>query len=219
MTLNARLPVHRSKRPAGLESKRLLIVPVLHSEADSGSLAPAIRRARLKTFGPRLTRENADGIASGWETIRSAVLAWQLPWDRVRLYQDGLPICGRETEIVEALAVAGSANHRLLRDLMHRGAALMGTESADLVTEEYRQARERLSAVSSGPRAIRARRTTDAARLLRQRDEYIAQRIAATLHPGEIGILFIGLLHAIEPHLAADIVVDHPLGRSERSRP
>ena len=49
--------------------------------------------------------------------------------------------------------------------------------------------------------------------LLNQRDEYIAQRIDETLKDNEMGILFLGLMHAIETRLAKDIFVIQPLGK------
>jgi hypothetical protein len=43
--------------------------------------------------------------------------------------------------------------------------------------------------------------------LLRQRDEYIAQRIDRALQEGETGILFIGAYHQIKPRLPRDIKI------------
>ena len=43
--------------------------------------------------------------------------------------------------------------------------------------------------------------------LLKQRDEYIAQRIDRTLQEGETGILFIGAYHHIKPRLPRDIKI------------
>ena len=178
-----------------------------------GSLAPAVREAGLKRFGHGHVRQKAAAVARGWATIRSAVVAWTLPWDRVRLYQDGLPICGRESDIVESLAAAGSANHQLLLELMRKGAVLTGTESAELVTEEYRQVRERLAAISHGRRGGYDADSAQSDRLLRRRDQFIAKRIDTTLRAGDIGILFVGLLHSVGPHLADDIVATYPVGR------
>jgi hypothetical protein len=43
--------------------------------------------------------------------------------------------------------------------------------------------------------------------LLKQRDEYIAQRIDRALHEGETGILFIGAYHHVQPRLSHDIQI------------
>jgi hypothetical protein len=56
--------------------------------------------------------------------------------------------------------------------------------------------------------------------LLERRDQFIAERIADTLKDGEIGILFMGVLHHVEDRLAtlqdpaaSGIKVMHPLGK------
>lgn len=72
--------------------------------------------------------------------------AWVLPYPRVRLYQDGLPVCGREVEITTDLARAGSRNHQLLLRVMERDATLMGTESAELLVRDYRLIKQMLEA-------------------------------------------------------------------------
>lgn len=69
-----------------------------------------------------------------------------LPYPRVRLYQDGLPVCGREVEITTDLARAGSRNHQLLLRVMERDATLMGTESAELLVRDYRLIKQMLEA-------------------------------------------------------------------------
>ena len=40
----------------------------------------------------------------------------------------------------------------------------------------------------------------------------MAQRINESLADEEMGLIFVGLMHQIEPYLAADIVVIKPLG-------
>ena len=45
--------------------------------------------------------------------------------------------------------------------------------------------------------------------LLKKRDEFIAQRIEETLKEGEIGVLFIGLMHRVDEILRADISVSY----------
>ena len=47
--------------------------------------------------------------------------------------------------------------------------------------------------------------------LLVRRDQYIANRINRSLSAGETGILFLGMLHAVERYLDPDIRVVHPV--------
>lgn len=137
----------------------------------------------------------------------------------MRLYQDGLPQCGRETEIVTELAAAGSPNHGLLLALMKRGATLMGTEDPDLLLEEYRLVQRVLAAKKPEEVArIEAHEATRSRALLARRDAHIAKRINQSLQPGETGILFLGMLHSLQPLLAKDIAVTYPIHQPAQSR-
>lgn len=216
MTTNARSALAGRAR----SGRRLLIhIPIIHSPADMGAMARSVRRLSVKKLGRDAWKRNADVIDRMWRDLRQAVEGWDFPWDKVRLYQDGLPQCGREPEIVTTLARAGSPNHQLLLSLMSRGATLMGTESPDLLVEEYRLAREGLAAEGSGENPGRgAQREARSRALLARRDLCIAKRINDSLGPGEIGLVFLGMLHGLEPHLAGDIRVRYPMRRPPRLR-
>jgi isochorismate synthase EntC len=117
-----------------------------------------------------------------------------------------------ERKIVSELAEGGSRNHKLLMRLEGRGAVLMGTESPELLLAEYNRTVEELA--GTGRRSSRAREMEDRAHsLLSERDRYIAGRINATLAPGETAVLFLGMLHNVEPHLEPDIRVIRPVRR------
>lgn len=151
----------------------------------------------------------ANLVDKVWEEIERTIEALPLPSGEVRLYQDGLPVCGMEDKIVSELAEAGSRNHKLLLRLQAGGARLMGTESPELLIEEYKhvvggltanKAERRMRGIEAGGRS-----------LLVRRDRYIASRINQSLAPGETGILFLGMLHAVERYLDPDIRVVHPV--------
>ena len=72
-----------------------------------------------------------------WQDLKERIEALRLDYSHVQLYQDGLPNCGREIDIVRDLAKAGSINHQILLSAMERGAALTGTESPELLLKEY----------------------------------------------------------------------------------
>jgi hypothetical protein len=192
--------------------RRLIHVPIIHTQADMGALSGAIKEMTIQKLGRQGWERNVHLIDEIWTRIEKAIDGWALPWERVRLYQDGLPICGREAEIVTDLAKAGSRNHRLLLRLQERGAILMGTESADLLVREYKLVKE-IVAAGDSPKALRleARHRGLSHALLKERDKAIAERINTTLHPGETGLLFLGMLHTLEGWLAQDIRVSHPL--------
>jgi hypothetical protein len=199
--------------PAGGPSRILIYLPIIHTQADMGALKESVAQATMAKLGRAGLARKADAVDRVWTAIEEAINALDLNFDRVRLYQDGLPVCGREAEIVTELAQADSRNHRLLLRLMANGATLMGTESGDLLIKEYQAAKASL--VGRTPRAagVAASRQALSNDLLKRRDQFIAQRINATLKPGETGILFLGMLHALEQYLQPDIEVIYPLHR------
>ena len=145
-----------------------------------------------------------------WEEIESVAANLPATPGTVRVYQDGLPVCGHEREIVSELAAAGNRNHALLLKLQARGAILMGTESPELLVEEYRLATAAFAPGATIRTEIRQKQLRDT--LLEKRDRYIADRIDGTLVAGESGILFMGMLHEVARYLDSDIDVVYPLG-------
>ncbi len=209
------LPAGRHQGGAAADSpgdqRLLMFIPILHTLADLGSLGEAVRKTFLNKYGALMARRKEAALEKLWEEIGGIILGLGLDFSRVRLYQDGLPVCGREEEIVRDLAGRGSHNYRLLLELMARGAALMGTESPELLLQEYGLAREAVAAPPRRPGP--QRRPAAGATLLEARDRFIASRINATLSPGETAFLFLGLLHAPEPYLDRDIQVAYPCRR------
>jgi hypothetical protein len=196
------------------QTRTLYYFPIVHTQVDMGRFSGELTQATLMRAGQRGLHRKLQAIDRVWADIRNAIEALELPFERVRVYQDGLPVCGREAEITAELARAGSVNHQLLMLLQSRGAVLMGTESPELLLREYDQARESLAAGS--PRRVgteAGQRQASAQRLLQERDRFIAQRINATLEPGEMGMLFLGLLHSPTPFLDPDIKIIFPLER------
>lgn len=191
--------------------------PILHTKADLGSFGVSVQRAAIRKLGKRAWSRNVQFVDQLWLKIEREIEALTLPWERVRLYQDGLADCGREKEIVAELAKAGSLNHRLLLRLIERGATVMGTESSELLIKEHELIKKSIATLSLPQRKTdpreKPRRT-----LLGQRDAFIAERINATLRAGEIGILFLGMLHCLEDRLDRDIEVIYPDWCSPASR-
>ena len=192
-----------------LSGRKLFYFPILHTQVDLGSLKISVQRAAVRKVGQRVWNRNLQLVDQLWLRIEREIERLALPCERVRLYQDGLAQCGHEREIVAELAGAGSPNHRLLLRLIEGGAALMGTESSQLLIQEHRLAKQWIARPSLPQRRNdpqqKARRT-----LLDQRDAFIAQRINNTLRTGEIGILFLGMLHSLAHRLDPDIQVLYP---------
>ena len=191
--------------------RRLVYIPIIHTLADMGALGESVQRVKLSALGRQGLAHNAAVVEKMWEEIERVATSLKLTPGMARVYQDGLPVCGHEEEIVSELAQAGSRNHGLLLKLQAGGAVLMGTESPELLVEEYRQAGAALASGGVAPAKMRQTRLHDA--LLERRDRYIADRVNGTLGAGESGILFIGMLHEVTRYLDSDIDVVYPLGR------
>jgi hypothetical protein len=181
-----------------------------------GVLGESIQRLKVKKLGRRGWARNVSLVGKLWVQIEQAVQRQDLPFERVRLYQDGLPVCGRELEIVKELASANSRNHQLLLRLSEKGATIMGTESSELLVEEYQLVKE---VFASGKPEVAKR--GDASQqalmdsLLKRRDQYIARRINDTLRMGETGLIFLGMLHSVGPWLDKGIRVVYPIHRPQ----
>ncbi|MEI6542919.1 MAG: hypothetical protein WCL60_05305 [Methylococcales bacterium] len=184
--------------------RALIYFPIIHSPQDLGSLSKAARELRSDA------QENKylDAVKQFWEIVATTIEGLELDYSGLKLYQDGLPVCGKEKEIVAEVAELGSENHRLLQTLNKKGAVLMGTESPELLVKERELMMQMLI-----PTELKETSLESAQVLLNQRDEYIAQRINQTLQDNEMGILFLGLMHNIEAKLPEDIFLIEPLGK------
>jgi hypothetical protein len=192
--------------------RTLIYIPIIHTQADMGALSESIQRLKVKRLGRKGWERTVNLVDKLWARIEQAIESLVLPYERVRLYQDGLPICGREVAIVAELAEAGSRNHRLLLRLREKGATIMGTESSELLVEEYQLVKEVFA--SGKPKvATRGEARQKALRdsLLKRRDQYIARRINDTLLAGETGLIFLGMLHSVRSWLDKDIRVVYPI--------
>jgi hypothetical protein len=195
-----------------MDKKELIYLPIIHTSKDMGDLSDSIRQVAMDVLGKQSLRQKDQLVNQIWTAIEQTIDALALPFDKVRLYQDGLPICGREIEIVTDLADGGSRNHRLLVRMIRKGALLMGTESAELLLEEYRLIKQTVSG-QYGDRANEKpadlKRKADL--LLKKRDQFIARRINDTLGSGETGIVFLGMLHNLEGFLDNEIQLIYPI--------
>jgi hypothetical protein len=194
--------------------RTLIYLPILHTQTDLGALGESIGRIALRKAGKQSMQRKIELINRAWTEIENAIDRLDLSYESVRLYQDGLPVCGREVEIVSELARAEGRNHQLLMRLMDKGATLMGTESPELLIVEYERAKQ-ITANENILKKDRSRalQKRSADQLLKKRDRYIAGRINTTLGKGETGILFLGMLHSLQGLLDRDIQVIYPVGR------
>ena len=190
--------------------RALIYVPVVHSEVDLGTMAGEVRRRFQAAFGADEWARRGASVEAMWQGLRAKICALPIAWPRVRLYQDGLPVCDQERTIVSDLATQGSRNHQLLGELIERGATLMGTESPALMVREYRRI-QRLVQLSQEavPGAVAEELKREGEAILGERDAFVAHRIDSTLQEGETGLLFLGLLHRVDELLEGRFEVRH----------
>jgi hypothetical protein len=156
-----------------------------------------VRQAYIAKGGEEAWKASRKALAEFWNAMEIAMDRIPLDFTKLRLYQDGLPVCGLEEKIVRDLAQQGGANYRILLKLAERGAKIEGTEDPDLLRKEYELI---MAGVHAGAGSLGADAAKDANAevfrdLLDRRDRFIAQRIDRTLQAGETGILFLGALH------------------------
>ena len=187
-------------------NRQLIHVPILHCPADMGTLREGLEDVYVEQFGRRRWEEHVVLIGRFWQTVRTELDRLDLNYHCVDLYQDGLPICGKEVQIAEETAAKGSENYQLLMKLVAKGATLMGTEDPKLLLQEYRNLQAGLASKLGKDHSAIAT-SAGSAELLTKRDAYVAQRIGKTLMPGRTGILFLGMMHKIGLHLPGDILI------------
>jgi hypothetical protein len=187
--------------------RRLIHIPIIHTAADLGSLSGFVQAHYTRVCGKTSRSQREDVVKALWTDIEANLNALHLNAQKTRIYQDGLPICGFEEKIVRELAKAGSSNHQLILRLLDQGAVLMGTEDSRLLLEEYEMQKERLTQ-EAGKNATPAEQENRLDRVLKARDSFIAERIAATLQEGEVALLFLGALHRLDALLSTDIWVE-----------
>ncbi len=192
------------------QKRTLIYIPIIHTQADMGALRDHVKRASLKKLGISGWKRKISLVDKYWTEIEKMIDELTVPLDRVRVYQDALPVSGKELVIIEELAKSGSRNHALLLNLINKGATVTGTESLELLLEEYDHVKKSLSAEMT---AVRDDEKSTGKSILERRDKFIAKRINETLLPGEVGILFLGMLHSLEQWLDGDIHVVYPIHR------
>lgn len=196
--------------------RRLIYVPIIHTQIDMGSLSAQMEQEYVKRFGQERWLEHKQAVEKMWTAIEKSLQQLQIPIQKV--YQDGLPLCGREIELTTELAKKGSRNHQILLSLVQKGAELVGTEDPKLLKEEY----EAIAREVKGERAKPEEYKRGVVERLERRDSFIVQRINETLKPGETGLIFIGMLHKVNTRLPKDVQVelflDH-LGQAGAKKP
>lgn len=187
--------------------RRLIYVPIIHTNLDFGSLAADIEERSRVVAGDSKWQQHKDIVNLYWQAIADFWKSQHVTG--FKIFQDGMVVDGTVGKnIVKELANKGSINHQIIEQLLERGAELIQTEDPDLVKEEYRSTRElleRKSTLASLWSLFRYKQQKD--RLLKARDAYIVKRINQCLGEGETGVCFLGAYHQLLPNLPKNIEV------------
>ncbi|WP_020507421.1 hypothetical protein [Lamprocystis purpurea] len=181
------------------EIRRLIYVPILHAQDDSGRAASNVSENAKMRKSKESVGADRTAVEQMWQGIAAKITELNLPWEKTRIYQDGTPVCGNETALAERLAERGSTNYTFLIKLMKKGAVLEGTEDMELLIQEYDLLNKLLIKKAVSDRdSVNAEYQEKSRKLLALRDQFIAGRIAATLQEGELPIVFMGVMHRLD---------------------
>jgi len=187
--------------------RKLIYVPIIHTNPDMGSLAPEMEKWANEVVGgenwgnhQRVVNLYWRQLAGYWENKRVA---------GVKIFQDGMATNGAVGKrIVKELAQKGSINYQIIEHLLQKGAELVKTEDPILLKEEYFLTKELLKKKSFlGGILATLWYKWKKDKLLTQRDAYVAKAISENLQEGEMGICFLGAYHQLLPQLPTDILV------------
>lgn len=185
--------------------RTLIVVPVIHTSADLGSLAENVTKRGIADLGEDVWERHVSAVEKFWDAI--SYYFDSINVTGTKIYQDGMIADGEVGHrIVEESAKQGSRNYELVARLLKRGAVLVKTEDFALVKQE----RDNLVILTQAKSLIQKltayiKYKLVKNRLLRERDKFIAKRVDESLGQSEVGIIFIGAYHNIKNRLPGNI--------------
>jgi len=187
--------------------RRLVYVPIIHTNTDLGSLAQGLEIKAKKAVKATRFRRHKSIVKNYWAEIARY---WKnKDVSGFKIFQDGMPTNGMVGQkMVADLSRKGSINYKIIKQLMEKGAILTKTEDPNLLKEEYfltKDLVEKKSFLKSLFAYLRYRLRKNG--LLAKRDDYIARRIDESLQEGETGICFLGVYHRMLQKLPSDFTV------------
>ncbi|MEI6153879.1 MAG: hypothetical protein WCQ90_07315 [Deltaproteobacteria bacterium] len=196
--------------------RSLIYVPVLHTQKEAGEILLSLKADEAGKSADTSSADQEKSVKEMWAGIHEKILNTHISYPTIRIYQDAMPVCGREKEIAEKLARKASRNHQLILDLLKKGANLEGTENPDLLIEEYDNLSQLIGKASVSIQSYRDslnKYREKGAKLMKQRDAFIAERIISTLKEGETPLVFMGVRHELEKLLQRSFVINYIIYR------
>ena len=192
--------------------KNLLYVSIVHSQTDMGSLSAELSAEGEKCYGVDMWTEHVKHVNESWDKIRDEVFkrVEGISMDRIKIYQDGLPVIDDIGLKIIRDAAVNSKNYQIIEALLDRGAVLKQAEDKHLLLKEYGYLSRITSASSPEKKTKEYLLYQDIAdELLDDRDIFIAKQINGTLNKGDMGIAFFGAAHRIIDKLDKDINISY----------
>jgi len=187
--------------------RKLLYIPIIHVDADLGSMAGAMNRRSVEICGKEQWERHKEIVTLFWHKVSDYFT--KLDAGDLEIYQDGLLADGElGRRIIEEGAGRGSPNYQIVLDLITRGARIRKTEDVELLKKELHRI---LQLAQTDPKqeenAAAMQNRLDGERLMEERDRFVAKTINKTLKDREVGVLFMGAFHNVLSHLADDIEI------------
>jgi len=188
--------------------RRLIYIPIIHTDADMGSLASALEQSTASVCGDERWERHKATASHFWQMVSDYLET--LDARNLKVYQDGFISDGDlGKKIIEEGMRKGSKNYEIILNLLNRGAEIVSTEDMALLQEEYGLISRIIKAETPSQRRLAYKEyESRKSQLTMERDTFIARTINETLKGGQVGLLFMGAYHDVIPHLAKDIVVE-----------
>ncbi len=188
--------------------RRLIYIPIIHTDSDMGSLASALDQSTAAVCGEERWEMHKATASEFWQAVSDYLET--LDARNLKIYQDGFVSEGDlGKKIIDEGVRRGSKNYEIILNLLNGGAQLVSTESMALLQEEYGHVSQIVRAETASEKSLAYKEYESRKdQLIKERDSFIAGTINETLKDGETGLLFMGAYHDVVPHLAKDIVVE-----------
>ena len=194
----------------------LIYVPVLHTQKEAGEILLSLKENEAEKPVDASLADQEKSVKEMWDGIHEKIQNTNVSHMSMRIYQDAMPVCGREKEITEKLAQKASRNHQLILELIKKGACLEGTEDPELLIEEYDSLNQLIGKATVSTQNYRdslSEYKDKSAKLMKRRDAFIVERIKSTLRRGETPLVFMGVRHELEKLLQGSFVINYIIYR------
>ena len=196
--------------------KLLIYVPILHTQKEAGEILLSLKGDEAERPTDTLLAEQEKSVKEMWDGIYEKIQKTNISYRSMRIYQDAMPVCGREKEIAEKLAGKASRNHQLILELLKKGANLEGTEDPDLLIREYDNLNQLTSKASVSTQSYKDSLNEykdKSMKLMKYRAAFIAKSIKSTLKEDETPLVFMGVRHELEKLLQPDFIINYIIYR------